>query len=237
MPKFKIMQDMGMMGVFRVTEWEAESDKDALDGFLKNNPAYAGSKKGLIFAKPLANGSSYEVGEELFIRESDTRGPIKKGQEITYKGYKVKIKEEDEYPAGTPGWWAKILELRNAADWSDENIQKTAMTMYKKSFDDLTLAEQNKVYEVVEGGLDNAMGYSAGDYAAIAYRKYKKPYDELTPEEKKVVDAEVDKNVHEKPLPNSPFVTPEERRNVGKVKYGSEVKNSTDIYIKMARSD
>lgn len=103
--------------------------------------------------------ANYEKGEELFIKESETNGPIKIGQEIKYKGYKFKIKEKDEYPSGVPGWWAKVMGIKNTKHgFSQEEIDDMAESIYHRPFEDLDDNEQQKVMERLdmEEGLPNS---------------------------------------------------------------------------------
>lgn len=56
--KFKIMQDLGIMGVFKIYDgWEADSEEEAVKEFIKLNPAYANGKKGYIKAEKTGNSN------------------------------------------------------------------------------------------------------------------------------------------------------------------------------------
>lgn len=57
----------------------------------------------------------YIVGDELFIPDEAIppdrgQGPMRRGDEMTYDNYRVRLKEEDTYK-GQYGRWAKIIAV------------------------------------------------------------------------------------------------------------------------------
>lgn len=72
-------------------------------------------EEGLSYLGESKVNEKYEVGDQIFKKDSDGGAKGKKGDtgKVTISGvtYRVKYAEKAEYPIGTPGWWLDVVDV------------------------------------------------------------------------------------------------------------------------------
>jgi hypothetical protein len=67
----------------------------------------------------IAEAKDYEVGDQFFIPNGSGRKDMHKGDEFQFSVYNVKAVAQDEYPIGQPGWWVKVVSVKESTNESE----------------------------------------------------------------------------------------------------------------------